>query len=281
MPISVQRDEPSVFYITPIVGIQIFALVFVTPALLAMAFVIFRLPFTSFGTDPELWWLPIMFVAYGFFAVRLIFPPRRALSRVQARPDGIRLIPSRGQRYITGVQPAEAAITPQSREILLAHCIFERWLEGDRLVVRGTDQPEQEVKLLGVVLSARDCRTLSEGITTAVGLPVRLVIRRRSMDGTVQESPWLPAERKGFSAKTLAMVATGAAPFIGGGVVGYLLPSLTVIVATGLILWFGPILAICVYTRKRPTLASLSTVFTFGAAYGVAVVFFGYMLRSR
>lgn len=281
MPISVQRDEPSVAYITPFLAIRIFAFVYLSPLLFGTAVLLFKLGFASFTIIPEVWWLLIMLVATAVFMVRVIFPPRHALPKVQIDPHQIRFVPSRMQRYMNGLRSIEAAITPQSREIILAHCIFEKWFEGDRIVVRGENEPDREIGFFGFWLNARDCRTLSEAITAAVGLPVRLVIRRRRMDGAIQESPWLPLERKANSAKTLATLAIGATPFIGGGVVGYFLPGPSITVAVGLVLWLGPILAISVYTRKRPTLTALSTVFTFGAAYGLAVVVVGYILRGH
>jgi hypothetical protein len=70
--------------------------------------------------------------------------------------------------------------------------------------------------------------------------------------------------------------------------VGYFLPRPAVIVIIGLVLWLGQMLASWACTHllyyakeKYPTLYSLTTVFTFAAAYGLAVVFVGYISRAR
>jgi hypothetical protein len=75
-------------------------------------------------------------------------------------------------------------------------------------------------------------------------------------------------------------------PYIGGITIGYLSPHPAVIVAVGLALWFAQMLAIFAFRRRRKTPSkypiqySLTTLFTFGAAYGFAIVVVVFMFRA-
>lgn len=81
-------------------------------------------------------------------------------------------------------------------------------------------------------------------------------------------------------------MAIGAVPYVGGIIVGYLLPRPAIIVAVGMALWCGQMLAVvaCAHlygTRtKHSILYSLTTVFTFGAAYGLAAAVVAFILRA-
>jgi hypothetical protein len=119
------------------------------------------------------------------------------------------------------------------------------------------------------------------GTTAATGLPVRLLIRQRSMDGTVQERPWVPIAPNASIAKGLAILIIAAVPYIGGVTTGLLMPGPAIVAAIGLALWLGQMIATSAYKRKRPTLSSLTTAFTFAAAYGLAFVIAGYILHPR
>ncbi|MGA7633604.1 MAG: hypothetical protein WCB11_22815 [Terriglobales bacterium] len=76
-------------------------------------------------------------------------------------------------------------------------------------------------------------------------------------------------------------------PFIGGIIVGYVLPRPAIIVTVGLALWIGQMLATYVLAHtdrtqtKYPLLYSLTTIFTFGATYGFAVVVVAFVFRVR
>jgi hypothetical protein len=107
-------------------------------------------------------------------------------------------------------------------------------------------------------------------------------------DGSVREMPWTPPEPNTNLARGTLIAAIGAVPYIGGVAVGYFLPRPAVITIIGLVLWLGQMLASWACTHllyyakeKYPTLYSLTTVFTFAAAYGLAVVFVGYISRAR
>lgn len=161
--------------------------------------------------------------------------------------------------------------------------------DGVRLIVRGSDEPERELDVKwSFILDAQECRTIADGIIAATGLPVRLVTRTRLMDGSVQETPWTPPEPNTNLARGSVIAAIWAVPYIGGVIVGYVLPRHATILIIGLALWLGQMLAAsaCAHwlyhtKEKHPTLYSLTTVFTFGAAYGLAVVFVGYINRAR
>lgn len=106
-------------------------------------------------------------------------------------------------------------------------------------------------------------------------------------DGIVQETPWIPLAPKANIARGFAAGAIGAVPYIGGITVGYVLPRPAIIVAVGLALWVGQMLAVSALAHshrtrtKYPTLYSLTTLFTFGAGYGFAVVVVAFMFRAR
>jgi hypothetical protein len=84
------------------------------------------------------------------------------------------------------------------------------------------------------------------------------------------------------------VIATiGALPYVGGIVVGYFLPSPAIIMAFGMALWFAQMLTAyaCAHwlyqtPAKHSILYSLTTLFTFGTAYGLAVVLVALMIRA-
>ena len=211
----------------------------------------------------------------------MAFPSQGAQARLQIGHDNVSFIPSRNDRHFFGEQVIETAVTPQSTEILVCHSYYEGLPNGYSLIVRAADEIEREVKVKFLTLDAEDCRKIAEGTTAASGLPVRLVVRRRFIDGSVQETPWVPIAPKENTARGLAVITIGAVPCVGGIAIGLLLPRPAGVVAGGLALWFGQTLAISAYARKYPTLYSLATVFTFAAAYGLAFVVAGYILRPR
>ncbi len=177
----------------------------------------------------------------------------------------------------------EAAVTPESREILLCHDFLQELPDGYKVVVRSVDSRESTVSVRFLRLpDVEECREISEGITAVTGLPVRLVMRRRMVDGTVQETPWIPKPR---SARSYFAVLVMLTPFIGGIAVGRFMPHPSAIVGAGLLLWIGQMLLVRASgnqsgTRpKFPTLYELSTIFTFGASYAFAYVVAAYMFR--
>ena len=292
MAISAQRGEPFVFYITPSVVFQVIPLAYIALLLVLAAQFPLKVGFgrvgDSFRNHPALWWLVVIWVASIIIASRLAFPPRSVQARLHIRKDCIRFTPRRMDQRLSGESVVEAAVTAQSREILLSHNFFEGFTDGYRVIVREDDALEREVRVkFFTIPDAQDCRKMAEAMTAATGLPVRLVTRRRSMDGTVQETPWIPVAPRTNRSRGFALAAIAAVPYVGGIIVGYLLPRPAIIAAAGLALWCGQMLAVLACGRwygtrtKFPTLYSLTTVFTFGAAYGIAVVVVGVVLRAR
>jgi len=84
----------------------------------------------GFGNHPALWFLASGLVAAIALALRLAFPPRGAQPRLQIRHDSVRFISGRVERHLFAEPAIEAAITPQSREILLCHSFLEELPDG-------------------------------------------------------------------------------------------------------------------------------------------------------
>jgi hypothetical protein len=126
---------------------------------------------------------------------------------------------------------------------------------------------------------------MAEAITPATGLPVRVVIRRKSPTGAVEETPWTPLfSAKGKSLRTAAL-ATVALPYVGGILMGSLSLNPAIVIAVGFALWLCMVLAIYLASRtdpgpKRfPLLQALTTLVTFSAAYAVCFVVTAYLRR--
>jgi hypothetical protein len=306
MAISAQRGEPFLFYITPPVVLRVLGLVYAGLVLLGTAYV--GLPTLSRRLNhPAPWLLDIMLAGWVLFWVllplRLVFPSLASQARLEIRHDGLRFVPRRVIRYF-GEVVDKVAVNPESTEILLCQSFYLDIPDGYRMVVRGAHEPDREIDVkFFKTPDAQDCPTIIEGVTKATGLPVRLVIRRRLADGTVQEMPWIPITRKARTARDFAVTTVAAVPYVGGIIVGYLRPPLTTIVMAGLALWLGQLLAMFVCARwlritvsastaspnnwqkydntKQPKVYAFSTVLTFGAVYGLAVAVVADVLRAH
>jgi hypothetical protein len=286
MPLSYERDQEFDFIITPIpfqrgVAFAVIAMLLLIPAALVPLLV-------RNWTDSCLWLLIVLLVIFvtGMASfLPLAFPPKRMQARLQIRHDSVSFVPGTMARRIFSEPVIEAAVTPQSSEILLCHDFFQELSDGYKVIVRSVDGREGAVSVRFLRLpDVEECREISEGITATTGLPVRLVIRRRLVDGNVQEMPWIPKPR---SARSYVAVLVMLTPFVGGIAVGCFMPSPSVIVGAGLLLWIGEMLLIRVCGNqsgtqtKFPTLYALSTIFTFGASYAFAYVVAAYMFRAH
>jgi hypothetical protein len=227
------------------------------------------------------WLVMSMFAAPIAFFARLAFPPRKSLPRLEVSRSYIRVVPGRIARLFAETA-VEIALAPQAKEILLCRVIGD----GLRLIVRDADGAERQIRATSMdYLSARDAQVLAEGISGAIGLPVLLLARGRRADGAIRETSWIQPSG-GAGAAIGAAVATVAIPFVGGAVVGILWPSPAVMLAVGLGLWLCQMGTLIVIGRlvqpraKFPTLYSLKTVFSFAAAYGLALVAVRLFLRS-
>ncbi len=289
MATMAQRGEPFTFYIRLSAIIRFFPLAATALFLYFLVSIPVSVGTRGFTNHPALWLLEIGFVGAVALQLWLAFPQRRTQARLEVLRESIKFIPRRMDRRFLGAQVTEVRVTARSSEILFCRSRFEGMPDGVRLIVRGSDEPERELEVkFSFILDAQDCRTIAEGIIAATGLPVRLVTRTRLMDGSIQETPWTPPEPNTNFTRGSVMAAIWAVPYIGGVIVGYVLPRPATIVIIGLVLWLGQMLAASAcahwlfHTREKyPTLYSLTTVFTFGAAYGLAVVFVGYIIRAR
>jgi hypothetical protein len=215
MAISAQRGEPFLFYITPPVVFRVLGLVYAGLVLLGTAYV--GLPTLSRRLNhPAPWLLDIMLAGWVLFWVllplRLVFPSLASQARLEIRHDGLRFVPRRVIRYF-GEVVDKVAVNPESTEILLCQSFYLDIPDGYRMVVRGAHEPDREIDVkFFKTPDAQDCPTIIEGVTKATGLPVRLVIRRRLADGTVQEMPWIPITRKARTARDFAVTTMAAVP---------------------------------------------------------------------
>jgi hypothetical protein len=260
----------------------------------AFLLVVFVAPFAFIGSKiglggilsnllPALFGMAMM-IGGILFALWLLFQPQSALARFEFTRDRVRFIPNLIARSI-GEQSEETVISPQSAEILICH----RLVNGYRIIVRAADGAESELASHSphtlVNLNTSDIDSMAEAITPATGLPVRVVIRRKSPTGAVEETPWTPPSTKGKSLKTVAL-ATVALPYVGGILMGSLSLNPTIVIEVGLVLWLCMVLSIYLASRtdsgpKRfPLLQTLTTLVTFSAVYAVCFVVTAY-LRGR
>ena len=223
------------------------------------------------------------------FALWILFPPLGTLARFEFTRDRVRFIPNLIARSI-GEQSEETLMSAQSAEILICHRFVPQKVNGYRVIVRAADGAERELASHSphtqVDLNASEIDSMAEAITSATGLPVRVVIRRKSPTGAVEETPWTPLfSAKGKSLRTAAL-ATVALPYVGGILIGSLSLNPAIVIAVGFALWLCMVLAIYLASRtdpgpKRfPLLQALTTLVTFSAAYAVCFVVTAY-LRGR
>jgi hypothetical protein len=232
------------------------------------------------------WLVILMFTPPIALFAWLAFPPLSSLSRLEVSQNTIHIVPGRIARWLAET-PVEIALTDQSKEILLCHELWQGLADGFRLVVRARDGAEREIRATPMdYLNARDAQVLVTWISASTGLPALLLARRRQADGTVQETSWNPPSRR-VRLTSGAALSLGALPFIGGAVMGSLSPAPGVIVAIGLGLWLSQMGVLFLLTcgagarKKFPVPYSLTTIFTFAAAYGLAVVAVGLIFRGR
>ncbi len=235
--------------------------------------------------------LPSLFVTASMavalaFSLLILFPPRSSLAQFEFTHDCAKFIPNFLLRLIA--EPATfAAITQQSTEIILCHSIWQERPNGWRVIVRSANGAEHE---LGgnsdLYLSLSDVNALTEAITPATGLPVRVVIRRTLLHGAVEETPWTPPATKTNTLMGLGL-ASACLPFVGGIIMGWLSPRPVIVIAVGLVLWLCMMLALFVLARtdpsrkKLPTLYSLTTLVTFSATYAACFVVTAYLVHPH
>jgi len=242
--------------------------------------------FESFAHLSATWLIILMLAPIIALFARLAFPPRNSLPRLEISRTGIRVVPGWIARSFAET-PVEIGLTSQSNEILLCYCLSQGTADGLRMVVRVAGGAEREIRASSLdYLSARAARELAGGISATTGLPVRLLIRNRLADGSIREDSWTPPSRRLKMAKSTAL-AMGGVPLVGGAVLGLLWPTPAMIVVNGLGLWLfqmGVISLVGRHSGSRVKLQLpylLTTIFSFAATYGLAVVVVGFIFRSR
>lgn len=288
MAIPAQRCELSVIYFAPSIVFRIIPLAYVALVLLGAGYISLAAGLKGIRNQPALWWLAIIGAVSAAWMLRLAFPPRRTQARLEIRHDRVSFVPRRIDQYLSGEQVTEAAITPQSSELLLCHGFLEDMHVGYGVIVRDLREREQEVRLTFFKQpDAQDCHAIAEDLTAATGLPVRLVIRR-STNGTVDETPWIPIAPKERRARGFALLTYAALPYAGGLTAGFLRLRLAIIVVVGLVLWIAQMLTVIAYARwqrmpNEPQLLfrSVVSLFTFGSAYGLAAIFGAFIFRAH
>ena len=260
--------------------------------------VVFVAPSVYIGSKIGVGWIPSNLLPALFliatmgggilFALWILFPPKSTLARIEFTSDRVRFVPNLIARSI-GEQSEETAISPQSAEILICHRFAPQKVNGYRIIVREADGAERELASHSphtqVDLKESEINTMAEGITPVTGLPVRVVIRRKSPSGTVEETPWTPPSTKGKLLRTAAL-ATVALPYVGGILMGWLSLNPAIVIAVGVALWLCMVLTIYLVSRtdhgptRFPLLKALTTLVTFSAAYAVCFVVTAY-LRGR
>jgi hypothetical protein len=221
------------------------------------------------------------------FALWILFPPQSTMARFEFMRDRVCFTPNFIARSI-GEHSEEAVISPQSAEILICYYFVPQKVNGYRIIVRAADGSEHELASYSphtrVNLNASEIDSMAEAIQSSTGLPVRVVIRRRSPSGAVEETPWI---RFSVKEKSLTVaLATAALPYVGGIFMGWLSLDPVIVIGVGLALWLSWVFAIYLASRtdpglkKFPLLKTLTTLVTFSATYAMCFVITAY-LRGR
>jgi len=241
---------------------------------------VWKLGHSRFIESPVGWLVCGMFLLATGLYLRLAFPPRSALARLQASHDRISFIPGRWVGRFFAQPAIEATITDQAREVLLRQ---KGLPNGYAVVVCSAEGHEKEV-YAGASLtlhSTEEIRMISEGIASATGLPVRAVRRCLLADGTVQECPWTEPSQWGTVRLAFALMYA-ALPFVTGAVVGCFFPATTTVLAVGLALL---IVLISVPFFKKHTAAEnatrvVTTLLISGSTYAAAYVLVAHLLGN-
>ena len=168
------------------------------------AILLFKLGYTrsinSMIHDPLLWLILVAMCGVPFvFMLVLAFPPMSWLARIEISNEGIRYFPRPILRWM-GEPATKVQVGTDVQEILICQGTQDRYNGfsahpcGYRIIIRSKGGHTQELKVAtGDRLNVRQARVLSEGITTAIGAPVRFVRRAVSETGAPHEISWTPS----------------------------------------------------------------------------------------
>jgi hypothetical protein len=291
MTASTEQEVPLVFAVPLLRGRRIIALAFVGFYFLVAIYLLLGMGVHRFvnalSEDPimSVFFFGILGGAIVFF-LKMAYPSRRSLAKLEARHDSIRFIPAPFLNRFLGEPILEATITPQAKEIVLSRDLRDKLSTTWNVSIRSTGEPERSFKTTRLNLTtAQQGHRIVEGIGVATGLPVRMVSRQQTANGAIEETPWSPPASQG---KLFGLgLAILVIPYIGGAIVGYIFPGSAVILAVGFALWLFDVLAISSFARRsRPRTQNLGVhllarFFMFWTGYGFAFVIVAYVLRGH
>jgi hypothetical protein len=234
------------------------------------------------------WFVILAMMGALAFALWILLPPQSTLARFEFTREHIRFFPNLVARFM-GETSEEAEISTASAEVLLCYRVWRGQQPGYRVIVRSAEGHERELASHSphthVDLNPSEVDTIADAISPATGLPARVVIRRKSPNGTIEEVPWKPPASKTDTLLGIGVLAA-AFPYAGGILMGWWFPSPAIVIAGGLALWLCMVLAVYFAARTGPpreklaALRILTTLVTFSAAYGACFVVTAY-LRGR
>jgi hypothetical protein len=289
MTTSTEREVLFVFAV-PLRVQRVTAFFFVGVFVLMALYVPFTMGVHRFvnmlPSEPFIWALMALLAAPVAIFLKMAYPSPRSLAKLEARRDSIRFAPTWFANRVVGEPILEVSISPHAKEIVLSRDLRDRLPSTWSVSVLSTGEPERSFKTTRLNLTtAEQGNVLVEGIGAATGLPVRLITRQQTGDGTVEEIPWAPPASRG---KSMGVgLAIGVMPYIGGAVVGYVFPRASIVVAVGFALWLFDLLAISAFARRsQPRTKNLGVhliarFFMFWTGYGLAFVTVAYVLRDH
>ena len=189
------KDEPPVVFvipsfrirlITPIIGIVFFVgLGAYIPLKVGLARTADR-----FAEHPQLWWVLILLLAGIILFFVLFLLARNLRARLEIWRDRLLLTPDPMQRTL-GDLPVEVKIPVHAKEVLLRHSSMLGLRFGYSITVRDESGAQHELKSTSLNrLNRRDSLRLADAISTATGLPVRIIRRLTAVDGSLRDAPW-------------------------------------------------------------------------------------------
>jgi hypothetical protein len=290
MTASTAQEVPFVFAVPLLRAQRIISLVLAGFFLLMTIYLALGMGLNRFvnmlSEEPFMWAFMAFMIAPIAVFVKMAYPSPRFLSKLEARRGSIRFVPTWFVNRIVGEPILEVAITPKAKEIVLSRDWRDKLSTTWSVSILSIGEPERSFKTTRLnVTTAQEGHRIVEGIGAATGLPVRMVTRQQTANGTVEEAAWAPPASQG---KLFGVgLAIMAMPYIGGAVAGYVFPRPSSILAIGFALWLFDLLAISAFARRsRPRTQNLGAhllarFFMFWTGYGIAFVLVAYVLRGH
>jgi hypothetical protein len=290
MNISGERQKSFVFEVPPSRTRRVIACICLGSYLLIFSYMPWKLGLGRFTAEllinPVAWFILAVLAGLAALFIRLTFPPRSTWAKLRIEPHRISYTAGQIERLFDGTV-LELAIPTDACEIRFCRSYLDELVDGYRIVVRSKSGSEREIQphILNL-LDARECEQLAEGIEAVTGLPVGFFVRQRRAASPMIERPWVPADERPIGRGAAFMVA-GALPIAGGVATGICATSIAQGFGAGIALWIiqrATVSALAPRGRKWATvltLNSLTTAFTFGAAFAAAAVISAYFVHQR